>query len=130
MPNIFLSTYFLFCLFFFCLIFWMYRHIIHFILYWSFVSREPAVFGFFNWFISLSDVFFGSYLLFRLFVFCLTFLRYKLTIYFFYFGLLYLDQQLFLAILFDLFLSPIIFYVLNSYFAYCFFALCFGGTNI
>ena len=41
--------------------------------------------------------------------FCLLFRRYRHIIYFFYLDLLYLDNQQFLAILFDLFLCPIFF---------------------
>ena len=57
----------------------------------------------------MSNVFFATDLLFSLLFFCLTFLRYKHTIDFFYLDLLYLDQRQFLAILFDLFICSIFF---------------------
>ena len=43
---------------------------------------------------------------------------------------MYLDNQHFLAILFDLFLCLILFSVLIFYFAYCIFVLFFGGANM
>ena len=48
----------------------------------------------------------------------------------FYHDPLYPDNKQFLSILFELFLCPIFFQVLISYFVDCFFVLDFGGTNV
>ena len=54
---------------FFCPIFWRYKHVIYFALSSSFVSRQPPVSSYFLWYISLFNIFWGTYFVwwFRLF---------------------------------------------------------------